>query len=86
MEKKAIKYLIILLVIPLIVSILIAIFSDQGQPSQTGRYDSLNGTVEYNNSYQNQIKSSNTFIYLSVFTFVIVGVGVWVYVKKKGEI
>ena len=87
MEKKALKYLLILLIVPLVISILIAIFSGQDGPSQTGGYDSLNGTVEYNNNtYEKNIKKSNTFIYLSVFTFVVVGAGVWIYVKKKGEI
>ena len=84
MEKKALKYLLILLIIPLLVSLYIALFSGYNYKSS---YDSIDGTSNHTNyTYQEEIKRSNTFVYLSVFTLVVVGVGVWVYVKKKGNV
>ena len=87
MGKKAIKYLIILLVVPLIISLLIAIFNGNSDDSINDSYNSIDGTYTHQNyTYEEQVKGSNTFIYLSVFSFVILGVGVWVYVKNKGNV
>ena len=87
MEKKALKYFIILLLIPLTISLLIAIFRGTNQKPINNAYDSIDGTVEHNNlTYEEEVKGSNTFVYLSVFSLVIIGVGVWIYVKKKGNV
>ena len=88
MGKKALKYLIILLIVPIIISIIIAISTGQADGSSTNnRYDSITG--EFNdNGYtkEEQVKRSNPYIYLSVFIFVVSGVCVWVYLKKKESI
>lgn len=87
MEKKALKYLIIFLLIPLIVSLFIAIFSGKASGDVNNSYDSIDGTTTHENyTYEEEIKRSNTFIYLSVFSLVVIGVGVWIYVKKKGNV
>lgn len=87
MKKKAIKYTIFLLILPLIVSIIIAITTDgQGFENSTqNNYNSLDIPNYNNNSIEHEIKSSSTFAYLSVFTLVIVSSGVWYYIKKKGD-
>ena len=88
MEKKAIKYLIILLVIPLIISVIIAITTGSGSKVNSN-YDSIDGTVHNGSNtytYDEKVRSSNTYIYLSVFAFVVIGAGVWVYVKRKGNV
>ncbi len=87
MGKKAFKYFIILLIIPLIVSLLIALFSGYDGTNYQSSYDSIDGTSTHKNyTYTEEVKRSNTFVYLSVFTFVVIGVGVWAYVKKKGNV
>lgn len=87
MEKKALKYLIILLIVPLIVSLFIAIFSGDTNKETNDSYNSIDGTFYHDNyTYEEQIKRSNTFVYLSIFSLVVIGVGVWVYVKKKGNV
>ena len=86
MTKKALKYVLILLVIPLIISIIMA-FANPGRLEPSNSYDSLNGTNNAGNySYQEEVRSSNTFIYLSVFLLVVIAGGTWYYVKKKGEL
>lgn len=87
MKKKAIKYTIFLLILPLIISIIIAITTD-GQGFNDEPSNNYNGIdiPSYNeNSIEHEIKSSSTFAYLSVFTLVIISSGVWVYIKKKGD-
>ena len=80
MEKRALKILICLLVIPIIISIIIALTSGQNYgPSHEYKG---NVVTEYNNS----VKSSSGFVYLCVFIIVVSGVGVWIYVKKKGNV
>ena len=88
MDKKALKYVIILLLVPLILSVIIAIATGVNTKSNSG-YNSITGTTNYNeNSYtpEEQIKSSNAYIYLSIFAFVALGAGVWIYIKKKDAI
>lgn len=86
MTKKALKYVLIFLIIPLVVSIILALSS--GSRIEPGdSYDSLNGTNNAGNyTYQEEIKSSNTFLYLSVFLLLMIAGGTWYYVKKKGEL
>ena len=82
MEKKALKLAIILLVIPIIISIIIAIANGNTKgPSHT-----YEGNKMERYDYSTQMSSSNGFIYLSVFILVVVGVGVWAFVKKKGNV
>ena len=85
MEKKALKYLIILLVIPIIISIIIAISTGKaGGYNSNNNYDSISGEVHHGSyTKTEEVKRSSTYIYISVFTFVVIGVGVWVYLKKK---
>ena len=86
MGKKAFKYFIILLIIPLIISLVIAISS--GRATNTSyNYDSISGNMyESNYTYEEQVKRSNPYIYLTLFTFIAISVGVWAYVRKKGNI
>ena len=87
MGKKVFKYFIIFLIVPIIISLIIALFSDKDKlKGPTKTYDSMSGTIEhYDYSYSDEIKSTNTFAYISVFTLVILGFGTWFYLKKKGD-
>lgn len=87
MKKKAIKYTIFLLILPLLVSIIIAITTNgQGfNDEPSGNYNGIDIPSYNENSIEHEIKSSNTFIYLSVFTLVVVSSGIWFYIKKKGD-
>ena len=67
MKKKAIKYTIFLLILPLIISIIIAITTD-GQGFNDEPSNNYNGIdiPNYNeNSIEHEIKSSNTFMYFA---------------------
>lgn len=87
MGKKAIKYLIILLIVPLIISLIIAIVSGKAENNSNDSYNSLDGKFNHGNyTEEDEIKRSDPFIYLSVFTLVIIGSGVWIYVKNKGNV
>ncbi|MBO5182834.1 MAG: hypothetical protein J6B64_00310 [Bacilli bacterium] len=86
MKKKAIKYTIILLFIPLIISIIIAIATDskgfENEPIN-GNYNGMD-IPEYNNSkIKQEVKNNDVFVYFSVFTLVIGTCGVWFYIKNK---
>ena len=87
MKKKAIKYTIFLLILPLIISLVIAIYTDgkgfEDEPS--GNYNGVDipDYDVYSNEYQ--VKSSDTFIYLSGVTLVVASSGIWFYIKKKGN-
>lgn len=83
MEKKALKFLIALLIVPVIISIIISIAI--GNKTTYGPSHSDNeGSSRL--TYEEQVKSSSTFVYISVFTLVVVGVGIWAFVKKKGNV
>lgn len=87
MGKKAIKYLIILLIVPLILSLLIAIFSGKAVNNSNDSYNSLNGDFKHSDfTKEEQVRRSEPFIYLSVFSLVIIGSCVWIYVKNKGNV
>ena len=86
MKDKAIKYLIILLLVPLVLSILIAIYTGSNTKSDSN-YDSMD--VSSNAEIlerEEKIKSNNAYIYLSVFLFVVIGASVWIYLKKKDAV
>lgn len=85
MTKKMIKYLIVLLIIPLVVSLIISI-SGYRTKGPSDSFNSLDGTNNaHNYTYEEEIKSSNTFVYISIFTLIVISFGTWFYVKKKGE-
>ena len=88
MKKKTLKYLVILLIIPFIISLSIAFYNGTTYKYDDSGYDSIEGDFNHPNRYtkEEEIKRSDPFIYLSIFTFIIAGVGIWVYVKKKGEL
>lgn len=87
MNKKVIKYTILFLLVPLIVSFIIAILTDnRGFDSKTNNSSSYNGIdiPDYStNNINKRIKRSNGFIYVSVFSLVFISGGVLIYVKSK---
>lgn len=85
MKKKVTKYIIFLLLIPLIVSFTIAIMTNNNGLEYQNDYN-YNGIdiPEYKtNTKTNKIKTSNTYIYASVFTLVCVSSAVLIFIKKK---
>ena len=87
MKKKAIKYTIFLLILPLIISLAIAIYTggEGFEDAPSGNYNGVD-IPEYNvYSNEYQLKNSDTFMYLSVITLVVVSSGIWFYIKKKGN-
>ena len=87
LKKKTLKYIILLLLIPLFISLGLAIFGYSSNDYGPGMgYDSVSGNYGKNNyTYDEQVRKSNGYIYITVFTFVVLGAGVWYYVRKKGE-
>lgn len=85
MKQKTIKYTILLLLVPLMISLMIAIITDnKGLNYNTN--DGYNGldTPQYGSVTMNeQIKKSNAYIYITIFTFVAVSGGILVYTKQK---
>ena len=87
MEKKALKYIIILLVVPLVISLIIGLYNSNKSDGIGENFDSLSGNTKYDNEeYEERIQGNSTYIYLSVFALVLIGSGVWIYVKKKGDL
>mgnify|MGYP003448387749 CR=1 FL=1 len=73
--------------ISIIISLFIAVATGKTDSHTNKSYNSVDGSFNHGNyTYQEEVKRSNTFIYLSVFSLVIIGVGVWVYVKNKGNV
>ncbi len=87
MKKKAVKYTIFLLILPLIISIIISISTDgQGfDASSQNHYNSMDVENFDDDSFEHQIKNSSTFAYLSIFSLLIISCGVWLYIKKKED-
>ena len=81
MKKKALRYFIIFFVVPLIVSIIIGIVSNVSKNNNSS--DMSYHKVDYSNVNNTSVKSNNTYIYLSVFCFVVMGFGVLLYINKK---
>lgn len=84
MKKKAIKYTIIFLVVPLILSLSIAIATgNQYFNKKNTGYDGIN--IQNNKEDTNivEIKRSNTYIYVSLFTFMAISGGILIYIKQK---
>lgn len=84
MTKKAIKYTIILLLIPIIVSIILSFTNLNIDSGPSENFNSIDVST-YKNVDNDSIKSNNTFLYLSVFTFVAIGAASLLYIKKKGQ-
>lgn len=85
MNKKVLRYIILLLIIPIIISIIFSITSaEEASKTSNKGYDGLS-TPNYPDTKIDEIKRSNTYIYVSVFSLLIIAGGVWIYVKKKGE-
>lgn len=85
MKQKVIKYTILLLLIPVIISMVLAFMqTDEEKKYPNDNYDGLN-IPTYSDTKVDEIKRSNPFIYTSIFGLLIVAGGVWYYVKKKGE-
>lgn len=84
MKKKAIKYTIIFLVVPLILSLSIAIATDnQGFNKETTGYDGINISNNKETTNIEEIKRSNTYIYFSLFSFLTISSIALVYIKQK---
>ena len=85
MKQKAIKYTILLLLVPLMISLMIAIITDNKgiEYNTTEGYNGLDspeyGTVTVNE----EIKKSNTYIYITLFAFIAVSGGILIYIKQK---
>lgn len=84
MKKKAIMYTILFLIVPLILSLSIAIATDnQGFNKQNTGYDGINVQNHKKTTTTEEIKRSNTYIYFSLFTFIVISGGILVYIKQK---
>ena len=82
MEKKALKFLIALFVVPIIIAIVFALTTDNKTPIGPSHSDNH----ESSRVITQQTNNTSTFIYISVFTLVVIGVGIWAFVKKKGNV
>ena len=85
MGKKATKYIIILLLVPLLGSLVIAITTDNKgfNYSSSSGYDGIDAPSYQTNNITTEVKRSNTYIYASVFTLVCAGGAVLLFIKNK---
>ncbi len=87
MKKKVIGYLIILLFVPLLTSLVIAITTDHNDlnnsSSNTSKYDGINIPDYSEKNVNDNIKKSDTYVYFSIFVFVIVSGGILFFIKKE---
>ena len=85
MKQKVIKYTILILLIPVIISIVLAFMQvDEEKKYHNDNYDGMD-IPTYSDTKVDEIKRSNPYVYVSIFGLLIVAGGVWYYVKKKGE-
>ena len=85
MKQKVIKYTILLLLIPVIISIFLSFMQmDEEKKYPNDNYDGMD-IPTYSDTKVDEIKRSNPYVYVSIFGLLIVAGGVWYYVKKKGE-
>ncbi len=82
MNKKAMKYIIILLFIPLIILFIIRITNYNKINNMDTSYNGID-IPNYKNDKNNIIKRSDHYIYLSVFSLVFISGGVYLYIKSK---
>ena len=84
MKKKAIKYTIIFLVIPLILSLSIALATgNQRHNDDNSGYDGLHIPDYSVTTKKKEIKKSNEFMYFSLFTLIAISGGAIIYIKHK---
>lgn len=83
MKEKALKYTIILLLIPLTASLIIAIITNSSNKNVSGNMN--DGEIpDYNNkTVQEQIRSTDTYMYISVFTLCAATGVILMYIKNK---
>lgn len=87
MKKKTIIYIVLFLIVPLILSLSIAIATDnQGFNNEHTEYDGINVQNYEETSTNKEIKKSNTYTYLSLFTLIAFSGVILVYIKQKREI
>ena len=85
MKEKVIKYIILLLLIPVIISIILSFLQmNQEDKYAKDNYDGID-IPTYSNTKINELKWNNTYIYVSVFGLLIIAGSIWYYVKNKGE-
>ena len=85
MKQKVIKYTILLLLIPVIISIILSFMqTNEEKEYPNDNYDGMD-IPTYSDTKVDEIKRSNPYVYASIFGLLIVAGGVWYYVKKKGE-
>lgn len=82
MKKKALKYTIFLLLIPIIITIMLSLVQDK-EMETNNQYDGID-IPEYKDTRVDDIKRSSTYAYISIFGLLIIAGGTWIYVKKKG--
>ena len=82
MKKKAIKYLIIFLIIPLLLSLSIAIATNGEGFNNNEKGEGELPNYDDSNEVEN-IKRSDTYIYFNAFIFVFTSCGILFYIKKK---
>ena len=79
MKQKVIKYTILLLLIPVIISIVLSFMqTDEEKKYPNDSYDGMD-IPTYSDT------KVDPYIYASVFGLLIIAGGVWYYVKIKGE-
>lgn len=81
MKKKVISYLILLLLLPIVMSIAIALTNDSKSYDMKSGNDELLDIPDLNSNNIN----NNPYIYFGVITLVIGSVCVWWYIKKKED-
>lgn len=84
MNKKAIKYVILLLIVPLLSSLIIALVTDnQGFNNKDTGYDGIN-IPDYNKTDTvEEIKRSDGYIYFNIFLLITISGGALIYIKQK---
>lgn len=85
MKKKVIKYTILLLLIPIIISTILSITQGNEIKSEENNYKSDLDIPTYQDTSIDEFKRSSSYIYASVFGLLIISGGIWYYIKKKGE-
>jgi hypothetical protein len=89
MNKKALKYTIILLLIPLMASLIIAILTNNMSTDSSYNSNSSSAFTDGeipsfdNKTKVEEIKSTSTYAYISVFTLCVASGVILMYVKKK---
>ena len=85
MKKKAIQYTIIFLVVPLILSLLIAI-ATRDKITDSEAYDGINVNNNEIENIETEVEAGNAHIYLTLFVFVTFSGAVLIYIKQKRDI